>query len=78
MTIAHSVLSVSFGRTVRRPAAEQIHHPAVAPAAPSLAGMTCSPWEGLYVEGVESESIGEAAAPNPELERFLSSLFSGE
>ena len=77
MTIAHSVLSVSFGRKVRCPAAEQIHDAAAVPAAPSPTGMTCSPWEGLYVEGVESQSVVEAAAPNPELERFLSSLFPG-
>lgn len=77
MTIAHSVLSVSFGGKVRPPAAEQIHDAAAASAAPSLAGMTCSPWEGLYVEGMESQSVVEVAAPNPELERFLSSLFPG-
>ena len=77
MTIAHSVPSVSFGRKVRRPVGEQNHHAAVAPAAPSLAGMTCSPWEGLYLEIVESERVVEAPAPNPEMERFLSSLFPG-
>ncbi len=70
MTFARRVLSVSFGRKVHRPAAEQIHPATLAPAAASQAGMTCSPWEGLY-----GESVVEAAAPDPELERFLSSLF---
>lgn len=42
MTIAHSVLSVSFGPKVRRPAAEQIHQAAVAPVASSpLSGGIC-------------------------------------
>jgi hypothetical protein len=66
MTIAHSVLSVSFGRKIRRPAAEQIHHVAVGPAAPSLAGMTCSPGKAC-MSRAWPRALGEAAAPNPEL-----------
>jgi len=34
MTIANGVLSVSFGRKVRRPVGEQNHYAAVAPPRP--------------------------------------------
>lgn len=70
MAIDHSVLSVSFGQGMPHRASEQSQHTAVTPAV--------FPSEGLYVEGVESERVVQTAAPNPELERFLSSLFSGE
>jgi hypothetical protein len=40
--------------------------------------MTCEPWEGLYLHDAEAERLQEAPVPNPELERFLLSLMSGE
>ena len=79
MTIAHSVLSISFGRKGNRTSATEQTQRSAAPAtceAPS--GMTCSPWEGLYFPTGESETREEATVPNPELERFLSSLMFGE
>ena len=79
MTIAHSVLSISFGRNGSRTSATGQAQRSAAPAsceAPD--GMTCSPWEGLYFPTAESESSEGATVANPELERFLASLMFGE
>lgn len=79
MTIAHSVLSFSFGRSgTRHSATESARHAAEPADRPMPNGMTCTPWEGLYLPATESECSSEAIAPSPELERFLTSLFCGE
>ncbi|MDQ1594378.1 MAG: hypothetical protein QOH40_934 [Arthrobacter pascens] len=79
MTIAHSVPSISFGRKGSRTSAtQQARHSGEPSAHEAPGGLTCSPWEGLYLHTGESESSEEANLPNPELERFLSSLMFGE
>ncbi|MCU1566353.1 MAG: hypothetical protein JWQ56_1290 [Pseudarthrobacter sp.] len=78
-TIAQSVLSLSFGRHGRRRLADAALHPSSDRSqTTSPVGMTCEPWEGLYLHDAEAERLQEAPVPNPELERFLLSLMSGE
>lgn len=79
MTIAHSVLSLSFGRKgSRRSASESVWLPAEPSTHLPPADMTCMPWEGLYLSTAEADNSHEETIPNPELERFLLSLMSGE
>ena len=64
MTIAHSVLSISFGRKAGRTSASRAGPASAAPATcEAPGGMTCSPWEGLYLHTAESEKREEATAP---------------
>ncbi|WP_461175137.1 hypothetical protein M1D93_20635 (plasmid) [Arthrobacter sp. Z1-9] len=79
MTITHGVLSLSFvrnrGQRVTSPTTRQV----AAPAAPAATGgLTCAPWEGLYLETAEAHDFQESPVPNPELERFLYTLMYGE
>ena len=79
MTITQSVLSISFGRNGSRTTATEQAQRSAAPASYELrGGMTCSPWEGLYVPTAESQSSEAATVPNAELEHFLASLMFGE
>jgi hypothetical protein len=79
MTIAHSVMSLSFGRKgSRHSAAESTRASAEAATRPLPDGMICTPWEGLYLPAAEADTSEEVIVPSPELERFLTSLFSGE
>jgi hypothetical protein len=78
-TIAHSVLSLSFGRHGRRSLADAAMRPSSNLLQSTVSeGMTCEPWEGLYLHDAEVELLQEAPVHNPELERFLFSLMSGE
>lgn len=78
MTIAHSVLSLSFRRNGCNRAAAAGRPAAATAACAAPAGLTCAPWEGLYLDSVEADNLQEAPVPNPELERFLNSLMFGE
>lgn len=79
MTIAQGVLSLSFGRIGGKRRSAAAGRPAVESAACAApAGLTCAPWEGLYLDNAEADLLLEAPVPNPELERFLYSLMSGE
>jgi hypothetical protein len=78
MTTAHSALSLSFGRKRRPSPTEYAQRPAETLTCESTHGMTCWPWEGLYFPTPEPVSNPEAEVFNPELERFLSSIMSGE
>jgi hypothetical protein len=69
MTLTKKLLSLSFDRRDDRPAPGT--------CGPS-SGITCAPWEGLYLPHEEAVVNHEASVTDQELERFLSSLTSGE
>jgi hypothetical protein len=79
MTTAHSVPSLSFGRKgSRHSPSESAWRQAEPSSRMSPSEMTCTPWEGLYIPSAGADSSLEETIPNPELERFLMSLMSGE
>jgi hypothetical protein len=81
MTISHRLFTPSF---LHRP---QMHRSSThegakvvgARAEGASTGITCTPWEGLYLEVNEANSVvADSLRPNPDLERFLGSLMYGE
>ncbi|MFF1831971.1 hypothetical protein [Paenarthrobacter sp. NPDC058040] len=79
ISIAHRVLANAFGRRVVAPLD-------AAPAASESDGLsrqstlmgqvTCSPWEGLYLDQAHTSSIADELVQD--LESFLKSLVRGE
>ena len=65
ISVTHRVLAGAFGRSPRitEPASPA---PARAVQSPSRGMVTCSPWEGLYLE--------EESAASQDLEAFLAGL----
>ncbi|UZX03089.1 hypothetical protein F8G81_11155 [Arthrobacter sp. CDRTa11] len=86
MTIAHRVFSTAFDARHGRPL-PQVGRARYRDADPTdslhvgpTGSITCSPWEGLYLEedGTAEPAIDNSVEISTALDRFLSSMMYGE
>jgi hypothetical protein len=82
ISIGHRAIFTAFGhRTSFKPraAAPSFAKEAEAPAVLAAGELTCSPWEGLYLEQARPVVKDEdAATTSRQLDAFLASLMYGE